>query len=112
MFKMETVKFNDWKKLDLRIGEIKEVNDHPNADKLLLLKVGIGDKIINLVAGIKNHYPKEDLINKQIVVFTNLEPVIIRGIKSEGMLLAAEDKNNKVALLIPDFDVENGSIIH
>ena len=53
---METIKFDYWKKLNIKIGEIKEVDNHPNADKLLLLKVDIGDKIINLVAGIKNYY--------------------------------------------------------
>ena len=108
----ETVKFEDWKKLDLRIGEIKEVDNHPNADKLILLKVDIGDKIISLVAGIKNYYKKEKLIGKKIVVFANLEPSIIRGIKSEGMVLASEDKeSNIVSLLIPDQDVKNGSVI-
>ncbi|MBI2670672.1 methionine--tRNA ligase subunit beta [Candidatus Woesearchaeota archaeon] len=109
---METIKFDDWKKIDLRVGEIKEVNNHPNADKLILLKVDLGDKIINLVAGIKNFYSEEDLIGKKIIVFTNLEPATIRGIKSEGMLLAAEDsKNNIVSLLTTDQDVKNGSII-
>ncbi|MEK6973814.1 MAG: methionine--tRNA ligase subunit beta [Nanoarchaeota archaeon] len=109
---METVKFDDWKKLNLKVGEIKEVDSHPNADKLYFLKVDIGDKIINLVAGIKNYYAPEDLIGRKIIVFTNLEPAIIRGVKSEGMLLAAEDTNNNVvSLLCPDSDVENGSSI-
>lgn len=109
---METVKFDDWKKLNLKVGEIKEVNDHPSADKLYLLKVDIGEKVINLVAGIKNYYASKDLIGRKIIVFTNLEPAIIRGIKSEGMLLAAEDtKNDIVSLLCPDSNVEKGSSI-
>jgi methionine--tRNA ligase beta chain len=109
---METIKFEDWKKIDLRVGEIKEVEDHPKADKLLLLKVDIGEKIINLVAGIKNYYSKEDLIGKKVIVFINLEPVVLRGIKSEGMILAADDQeNNIVALLCPDKDARNGSLI-
>jgi methionine--tRNA ligase beta chain len=109
---METIKFEDWKKIDLRVGEIKEVEDHPKADKLLLLKVDIGEKIINLVAGIKNYYDKESLIGKKVIVFVNLEPVVLRGIKSEGMILAADDpENNVVSLLMPDKDARNGSLI-
>ncbi len=107
-----TIKFNDWKKLDLRVGKIIEVNDHPNAEKLLVLKVNIGIKEITLVAGIKMHYSKEDLIGKKVVVFTNLEPVVLRSIKSEGMILAADDsENNIISLLMPDKDVKNGSLI-
>ena len=109
---METVNFDEWKKLDLRVGEIKEVDNHPNADKLLVMKVDIGEKIINLVAGIKNYYEKDELIGKKVIVFTNLEPVVLRGIKSEGMVLAAEDKEkNIVSLLEPDKDATNGSLI-
>jgi methionyl-tRNA synthetase len=109
---MEIIKFDDWKKIDLRVGEIKEVEDHPKADKLLLLKVDIGEKVINLVAGIKNYYSKEDLIGKKVIVFVNLEPVVLRGIKSEGMILAADDpEDNIVALLSPDKDARNGSLI-
>ncbi len=104
------ISFEDWQKMDFRIGEIKEVKDHPNADKLVVLKVDIGSKVINLVAGIKQWYKKDDLLNKKIVVFTNLNPVELRGIKSEGMLLAAEDKGRAV-LLIPEEDVNNGSKI-
>ena len=69
---METIKFEDWKKIDLRVGEIKEVEYHPKADKLLLLKVDIGEKVITLVAGIKNYYDKESLIGKKVIVFVNL----------------------------------------
>lgn len=107
-----TIKFDDWKKLDLRVGKITEVNDHPNAEKLLVLKVDIGTKEITLVAGIKLYYSKKDLIGKKVIIFTNLEPVVLRGIKSEGMILAADDQeNNIVSLLIPDQDAKNGSII-
>ena len=81
---METVKFDDWKKLNLKVGEIKEVDSHPNADKLYFLKVDIGDKIINLVAGIKNYYAPEDLIGRKIIVFTNLEPAIIGVLKARA----------------------------
>ena len=108
----ETVKFDDWKKLDLRVGEIKEVNDHPGADKLLVLKVDIGDEVRTVVAGIKKYYSKEELIGKKIVLFTNLEQKELRGIKSEGMILAAVQGNDeKIILLSPEKNINNGSII-
>ena len=84
-------------KLNLKVGKIKEVNEHPDADKLYLLKVDIG-KTIQLVAGLKKHYSKEELQGKKIVVVCNLEPAKLRGEKSEGMLLAA-DNGKEIGLL-------------
>jgi|TARA_Y100000310_G_C20160565_1_gene568966 methionyl-tRNA synthetase len=108
---MTNVKFDEWSKLDLKVGTILEVEDHPNADKLYVLKVDIGsEKPTTLVAGIKNHYSMGDLIGKKIIVFTNLEPVELRGVKSEGMLLAASKKDN-VVLLGLDKDIDNGAKI-
>jgi methionyl-tRNA synthetase len=95
-------------KLDLRVAEIKEVKNHPNADKLYLAHIDLGDmgkRVI--VAGLKNHYSAEELIGKKIVVVTNLEPATIRGIKSNAMLLAASDSNGVVSLLQPE-DAEIG----
>ena len=103
------VSIKDFAKLDFRVGEIKSAEDHPNADKLLVLKVDVGEEI-QLVAGIKNHYSKDELIGKQIIVFTNLEPAVLRGVKSEGMLLAAED-GDKVVLISPEKNVGVGSRI-
>ena len=108
---MEYIKFNDWQKLDLRIGEILEVHDHPNADKLFVIKVDIGEKKINLVAGLKSYYDKKELVGKKVIIFTNLEQKTLRGIKSEGMILAADDENGKVVLLTIDSDIKNGSKI-
>lgn len=106
---MGTVSFDEWKKLKLKVGKIVSVDDHPNADKLYLLKVDIGEKIITLVAGLKPYYKKEDLINKQCIV-ANLEPAVIRGIKSEGMILAAVNKDrSKVVILQPEAEIEAGS---
>jgi methionyl-tRNA synthetase len=107
---MEKIKFKDWQKLDFRVAEILDVEDHPNADKLYILKVKIGKEERTIVAGIKQHYGKEELKGKKIVVFTNLEPVVLRGEKSEGMLLAAT-KGEKVVLLTVDKDIESGSKI-
>ncbi|MCD6080597.1 MAG: hypothetical protein J7J54_04000 [Candidatus Omnitrophica bacterium] len=94
--------------MELVIGRIKEVEDHPNADKLYVLKVSVGDEERTLVAGIKSYYSRENLLGKQIVVVKNLEPAVIRGVKSEGMLLAAQDSQG-VSILIPDREVEDGA---
>ena len=105
---METIKFSDWKKLDIKVSEIKEVKDHPKADKLYILKVVTGVKEIEIVAGIKSNYTKEELVGKKIIVFTNLEHAKLRGVESGGMLLAATN-NNEAVLLIPDKDIEVGA---
>ena len=96
--------------MDLRVGKILDVNDHPNADKLFVLKVDTGNEIRTIVAGIKNYYSKKELLNKKVIVFTNLEQKELRGIKSEGMILAAV-KDDKVVLVSPEKDVEVGAII-
>ena len=85
------VKLEDFQRLDLRVGTIIDVKDHPNADKLILLKVDIGGEVRQLVAGLKQIYSKEELKGKQVVVLINLEPAVLRGEKSEGMLLACDD---------------------
>ena len=102
--------FEEFKKMEMAVGTIKEVKNHPNADKLYLLKVSFGNEERQLVAGIKPYYSQEELISKQIVVIKNLEPAVIRGVKSEGMLLAAEDKDG-ISLLTPDREVEDGAKI-
>jgi len=107
---MDIIKFNDWQKIDLRVGEIKEVEDHPDADKLFIIKVDMGEKVIQIVAGVKGYYTKEELVGKKIIVFTNLEPKEIRGIKGEGMLLAATNED-KVVIISPEKDIKNGSRI-
>ena len=104
------IPFNDWKKMDLRVGKILEVKDHPNADKLLVFKVDLGDEVRTIVAGIKNYYKKEELKGRKVVVFVNLEQRELRGIKSEGMILAAV-KDNKVILLQPEKDIDIGAVI-
>lgn len=104
------VNFDDFSKLDLKVGKILEASMHPDAEKLYLLKVDIGEKTIQLVAGIKPFYDPEQLENKLIVVLTNLEPKNIRGILSEGMVLAAQDKDD-ISLIISDKEIAVGSTI-
>ncbi len=106
------VKFSEWMKLDLRAGKILKVEDIEGADKLYKLEVDTGDKKRVLVAGLKPYYEKEELINKRCVVFCNLEPKKMKGIKSEGMILAAVNEGeSKVNLLQPDKEIESGSKI-
>jgi methionyl-tRNA synthetase len=104
------ISFNDFAKLDLRVGKILEVQDIAGADKLYLLKVDIGEKVIQLVAGIKPFYKKEDLKDKLIVVLVNLEPKTIRGFTSQGMLLAASSQD-KISLIGPYEEIKVGSKI-
>lgn len=104
------INLEDFKKLELKVGKIKDIKDHPEADKLYLLKVDIG-KEIQLVAGLKPYYKKEELINKRIIVVSNLKPVKLKGIESQGMLLAADNLKGKISILTIDQDIEVGSII-
>jgi methionyl-tRNA synthetase len=101
---------DDFKKLDLRIAEIKEVSDHPHADKLLILKLDLGDRQKQVVAGIKAFYTKEELLGKQVVLIDNLDPVILRGIESQGMILAGSDENT-LAIISPDRKLKPTSIV-
>jgi len=103
------INFDDFNKLDIRIGTILEAELVPDTDKLLKLKVDLGDEQRELVAGIADTYKPEDLKGKQIPILTNLEPKTIKGIESKGMILAVD--NDKAILLHPDKQVINGSKI-
>ncbi|MEM2479057.1 MAG: hypothetical protein QXE64_00205 [Candidatus Pacearchaeota archaeon] len=109
---METISFDEWKRLKLKIGKIIEVKEHPNADKLYVLKVDLGDKKVELVAGLRQHYKPDELKGKLCIVFTNLQPATIRGIRSEGMILAAVNSDrSKIVLVGPEKEIELGSVI-
>ena len=103
-----TIGYADFAKLDLRVAKVVAVREHPNADKLLLLTIRVGDAEKQIVAGIRAHYPAESLVGRSIVVVNNLEPAMIRGEESSGMLLAASDAQG-VTLLTPDRDCESGA---
>ena len=104
------VSFEEFRRLELKIATIKKVEDHPNADKLYVIIVEIGDETKQIVAGIKNFYKKEELIGRQVVVVDNLEPAILRGVESQGMLLAAEDQG-VISIITPEKKVKTGSIV-
>ena len=102
--------YEEFRKIELKIARIKEVNDHPNADKLYVIIVEVGDKTKQIVAGIKNFYKKEDLIGREVILVDNLDPAVIRGIESNGMLLAASDDKG-ISIVTPDREVVLGSIV-
>jgi methionyl-tRNA synthetase len=104
------IPFAEFQKLDLRIAEVKEVNDHPNADKLYVLNVDMGTETRQLVAALKPYMPPEKLLGKKIVVVANLEPATLRGVESKGMLLAVQH-GDRVTVLVPDEDVPPGSTV-
>jgi methionyl-tRNA synthetase len=104
--------FSDWEKLDLRVGKIAKVEDIEGADKLYKLTVDLGSKIgkRTVCAGLKHHYSKDDLKNKKIILFVNLMPRKLKGIESQGMVLAAvSEDESKVVLLSPEKDIEVGA---
>ncbi|HAH20662.1 MAG: methionine--tRNA ligase subunit beta [Omnitrophica WOR_2 bacterium GWF2_43_52] len=104
------VTYDEFRRLDIKVARIIEVNLHPNADKLYLLKIDLGDNQRQIVAGIRNSYKPEELVGKQVAVITNLEPAVIRGVESNGMLLAASDENG-LCVISPQREVKVGSII-
>jgi len=97
-------------RFDVRIARIVDVKEHPNADKLYVLQIDLGDERRQVVAGIRKDYPIEGLRGRKVVVLANLEPANLRGIESRGMLLAGEDEAT-VGLLIPPEDAPLGSQI-
>jgi len=99
--------FQQFSALNLKIGKVLDVQPHPNADKLYLMKVDIG-RHITMVSGLKEFYTADQLKTKTLVIVTNLEPATIRGVKSEGMLLAAEE-GHRLALLTPEKDLPAGT---
>lgn len=103
----DTVSIEHFSQLDLRTARVIEARQHPNADKLLLLLVDVGDAKKQIVAGIRGHYEPDQLIGRTIVVVNNLAPAMLRGEESNGMLLAAT-VDGKVVLLRPDVETPPG----
>src|ERR1700740_539766 len=97
----DPISYNDFAELDLRVAKVLEGRPHPNADRLLLVQIDLGDEQKQVVAGIRQHYTPEQLVGKLIVVVNNLAPAMLRGEASNGMLLAATS-GDRVILLTPD----------
>ena len=101
---------DEFKNFQFIVAQIKEVKEHPNADRLYVVKVDTGTEIKQLVAGIRKSYTPEQLVNRRVIVVNNLEPATIRGEISQGMILAASDEQG-ISVLGPDRDVVLGSIV-
>ena len=106
-----TIEFDDFAKVDIRVGTVIEAENVAKSDKLLKLKVDTGlDKRI-ILSGISKYYSPEDILNKKVMVLINLSPRKMMGIESEGMLLLAEDSDGKLSLMQPDSDITDGSVV-
>ncbi|MES2410690.1 MAG: methionine--tRNA ligase [Bacteroidota bacterium] len=104
--------FDDFSKLDLRVGTIVEAEKMPKANKLLVLKVDTGLDVRTIVSGIAEHFSPEEVIGKRVTVLINLAPRALRGVESEGMILMTNNAEGKLVFVNPDTDgVDNGALI-
>ena len=114
---MEYVNYEEFKKMDIRLGTIKEIDPVPETDKLLRCQIDFNEidedgnkKLRQIISGIHQYYPDyEKLIGKQVLYIINLEPRKIKGLESNGMLMAVDGKDNQPVFLVPEIDVETGS---
>ena len=106
-----TINYDDFAKLDLRVGTIVAAEKVPKADKLLKLQVDLGFETRTIVSGIAEHFQPENITGKQVVVVANLAPRKMRGIESNGMILMAEDKAGKLHFVNPIDAIDNGSSV-
>ena len=107
-----TATFEDFAKLDLRVGTILEAEKMPKANKLLVLKVDTGLDVRTIVSGIAEHFSPEEVIGKRVTVLINLAPRALRGVESEGMILMTNNAEGKLVFVNPDADgVDNGALI-
>lgn len=117
---MEYVSYEEFKKMDMRVGTLKKVEAVEGTDKLLKCQIDFGEKnedgtecLRQIVSGIRESYPDyESLIGKQVLYIVNLEPRTIRGVESQGMLMAVDGKEGKAVLMHPSEEVAPGVRIH
>jgi methionyl-tRNA synthetase len=108
----ETATFEDFSKLDLRVGTIIEAEKMPKANKLLVLKVDTGMGVRTIVSGIAEHFSPEEVVGKRVTVLVNLAPRALRGVESQGMILMTNNAEGKLVFVNPDAEgVENGALI-
>ena len=107
---MNPITIADFKKSDLRIAKILEVEEIAGADRIWKLQVDVGNEKKQIVAGIKSHYAREALLGKLVVIVNNLTPSMIRGVESQGMLLAAKDDKG-LSVLVLDHELPPGSLV-
>ena len=103
------ITFDDFMKVQLRVGEIIACEPVPKSNKLLKETVKFGDEVRTIVSGIAKHYKPEEMVGKKVVFVTNLAPRKVCGIVSEGMIMAAEDEDGTLSLIVPDKDIKSGA---
>ena len=103
------ISIDDFAKLELRVAEVRKVEAHPKADKLLVFEVALGSETRTIVSGIKQWYKPEELMGKKVIIVANLKPVKLRGIMSQGMILSAEDSEGNLSVSALDRDIASGS---
>jgi methionyl-tRNA synthetase len=103
------ISIDTFKQLDLRVAEVMAAEKVPKADKLLKLKIRVGEEERQLVAGIAQHYSPEEIVGKKVVIVANLEPAKIRGLESQGMILAASTEDGKLSIVSPERDIASGA---
>ncbi len=108
---MPTITIDDFRTVEIRVATITTAAPHPNADRLMVLSIDLGGETRQLVAGIRGHYSPEELVGKQIAVVANLQPATLRGVESQGMLLAASDSTGSLALVVPDRPMVPGAAV-
>jgi methionyl-tRNA synthetase len=106
-----TIQFDDFTKLDLKVGTIQEAEKVPKADKLLKLLIDVGTEQRTILSGIAEQFSPEELLNKQVVVLTNLAPRKMRGVESQGMVLMAEDEEGKLQFVKPESAMVSGAVV-
>lgn len=106
---MDAISIDDFGKVQMKAGVVKACTQHPNADKLLVFEVDLGKETRQIVSGLAQIYRPEDLIGRRVIAVTNLKPVKLRGVQSQGMLLTAEDQNGTVTLLSTHEEVQPGA---
>ncbi|MCR4748721.1 MAG: methionine--tRNA ligase [Lachnospiraceae bacterium] len=109
--KKPEISYDDFSKLQFRVGKIIKCEEVPKSKKLLCSQVKIGNEVKQIVSGIKQHYSAEEMVGKKVMVLTNLKPATLAGVVSEGMLLCAEDSEGNLALLVPEKDMPAGAEI-
>ena len=107
----DTIKIDDFARVQLRVAEVTAAERVPKTDKLLCLTLSLGDSERTVVSGIAEYFEAQDLIGRKLIVVANLKPVKLRGIVSEGMILAAEDDSGRLALAEVPGDFPSGSTV-
>lgn len=105
-----TITIDDFKKIELIVGTVEECKKHPDADKLLVSQINLGKETRQIVSGIADHYTPEEFVGKKVIVVANLKPAKLRGIESQGMILAGDKKGLLEVISVEN--LPNGTKIH